>query len=92
MTQLGMFDGTGLTTSDRQRLSTHLERVYRVMSRSGWLTLGELATQAGCSEAGASARLRDLRKEKFLALYPNAGIEKRRVSGGLYQYRMRRAQ
>ena len=85
------FDGaTYDPNQDKQRLETTLGRVYLFMSDGCWHTIAEVARAAKCSESGASARIRDLRKPKFRARYPNGGIELERVEGGsgLYQYRM----
>lgn len=61
-----MFDGwTYDPELDHDRLSTQLRRVLAVMVDGQWHTLSELADKAQGSEAGVSARLRDLRKEKF---------------------------
>lgn len=52
---------------DFQRLNTQLEKVCYAMTHpyGQWWRLSELSKLAGCSEAGASARVRDLRKLKF---------------------------
>lgn len=95
--QIGLFDaprravrhdGPGLTGRDQAGLSTVQARAYEVLQGGRWITLADLAERIGATESGASARLRDFRKPKFRALYPNGGIEKRRVSGRLYEYRM----
>jgi hypothetical protein len=86
------FDGqTYSPEQDHDRLSTALGRVYAFLSDGQWRTLTEIALAAGCSESGASARLRDYSKPKFRAIYLNEGVEKRRLSGGLWQYRLRGA-
>jgi hypothetical protein len=83
------FDGvTYEPAKDKERLSNALSRVYDLMSDGNWRTLGEIARYADCSESGASARLRDLRKDKFKAMYPNGGMESKRVEGGLFFYRL----
>ncbi len=82
-----LFDGiTYEPKLDRSRLKTQLSRVRNLMSDSCWRTLTAIATDAGGSEAGVSARLRDLRKAK----HGGFRIEKRRVlgGGGLFLYRM----
>ncbi len=78
---------------DGDRLSTALGKVYRLMSDGRWRTLREISAAVGCSEAGASARLRDLRKKRIAQLYPNGGVERKRQKGaaackGLWVYRM----
>lgn len=83
------FDGaTYEPTQDKDRLSNALGRVYELLRDGRWRTLREIACYANCSESGASARIRDLRKEKFKADYPNKDIEAKRVEGGVWVYRM----
>jgi len=74
---------------DHERLSRQLGRVYEALSAGLWMTLHEIyweCHRAGGrdSEAGISARLRDLRKKAF----GGYEIERRRAAGGLWQYRM----
>jgi len=73
---------------DYQRLSGQLKRVFGVMCKGGWYTLGEIAAHTGdSSEAAISARLRDLRKPKFGGFI----IERRRrgeARKGLWEYRL----
>ena len=79
------FDGkTYDATRDRERLLTQLEKVFIAMSLREWWTLAELASKIGGSEAGISARIRDLRKPRW----GGHKIERQRVAGGLWQYRM----
>ena len=79
------FDGdTYDAARDGARLGSHLERVLALMQDGGWWTLVDLAIEAGCSEASASARLRDLRKPKFGGHH----VERRHVVNGLWQYRL----
>lgn len=81
------FDGdTFDATLDGPRLTGAMERVRKVMADHQWHTLAEVAERAKCSEAGASARVRDLRKTKFGAYT----VHRRRVAGGLWEYRMAR--
>lgn len=77
------FDGPDVSEADRERLNSQLWRVYRLMRDGGWRTLAEIARAVEGSEAGVSARLRDLRKERF----GSHGVERRRVAGGLWEYR-----
>ena len=80
-----MFDGaTYQPELDYRRLSTQLERVKVFALTAGWVTLRELADRVGGSEASVSARLRDLRKEKFGGYV----VERKRVTGGLWQYKV----
>jgi hypothetical protein len=78
------FDGPDVSEADRERLNTQLWRVYRLMRGGGWHTLAEIARAVGGSETGVAARLRDLRKARF----GGHQIERRRVAGGLWEYRM----
>lgn len=84
---MGLFDGiTYDHDEDGDRLVTQLRRVFQAMRPGQWWTLGKLAVQVGGSEAGVSARLRDLRKPKFGGYI----VERRRVPGGrgLWEYRL----
>ncbi len=65
--QLGLrLDGSTYSAPlDAIRLGRQLAAVLSALRRGGWWTLAELVAIAGGSEAGVSARLRDLRKPKF---------------------------
>lgn len=79
------FDGeTYEPEHDRERLGTQLEKVRDLMRDGQWRTLAAIALAVGSSEASASARLRDLRKPRFGSLR----VERRRVVGGLFVYRV----
>lgn len=69
---------------DRSRLTGQLQRVYALMSDGVWRTLPEIEAVTGGTAASVSARLRDLRKEKFGA----HTVEARRLRQGLYVYRV----
>jgi len=72
---------------DRARLNAQQMRVYRVMQDRVWRTLAELSALTGDPEASVSARLRDLRKERFGAHQ----IDRRRrgdAKRGLHEYRI----
>ncbi len=91
MNQLAMFSGATFDPAlDGERLNTQLNRVYDVLRDHEWWTLRELVNVLyadygiRASEAGVSARLRDLRKPRF----GGHTIERRRVSGGLWAYRL----
>jgi hypothetical protein len=77
-------DGPDITEADQQRLTSHLARVKALMSDSRWRTLREIADTCGCSESGASARLRDLRKPKFGA----HDVLRQRITGGQWIYKL----
>ena len=83
-----LFDGlTASKSLDDIRLKGLLHRVYRLMLDHRWRTLEEIKKEVGGSEAGVSARLRDLRKEKFGAMT----INKKRLGDGkrgLWVYRL----
>ena len=66
---------------DHSRLSGQLLAVYRVMLDCNWHSLADLAFSCAGSEAGVSARLRDLRK---LGLT----IERKHIERGLWRYRL----
>lgn len=78
------FDGATIEPQDVPRLATALGRVLKLMSDGVWRTLATIASECETSEAGASARLRDLRKERF----GRHTVERRRVNGGLWEYRI----
>lgn len=82
------FDGATFSPElDEHRLSSQLERVKALMIDGHWRTLGEISQITNGSEASISARLRDLRKERF----GSYTIERRRrgdPSDGLFEYRL----
>lgn len=69
---------------DGKRLIGQKKAVYDLMSDGRWRTLARIAEQVTGSEAGVSARLRDLRKPQF----GSHNVERRRVSNGLWEYRL----
>ena len=79
------FDGTTYERDlDHARLTTQLERVCTLLTTppgQRW-KLRELADAVGAPEASISARIRDLRKDKF------GGFEvlRNRTAGGLWEY------
>jgi hypothetical protein len=78
------FDGeTYVRERDHDRLNAQLARVLAVMRDHQWHTLDGVATITGDPPASVSARLRDLRKDKFGGL----AIERRYVAAGLWEYR-----
>lgn len=88
MTQLDLiaqFDGeTYLPERDGERLRSQLQRVRDLMIDGQWRTLAVIAVRAGGTEAGVSARLRDLRKAR------NGGytVERKYLGEGLFEYRL----
>lgn len=79
---------------DLDRLETQLGRVFAVMRDGQWRSLPEIRTEISRrfggtdSESGISARLRDFRKARFGRLV----VERKRRSGGVFQYRIQEAQ
>jgi hypothetical protein len=79
------FDGeTYNHKRDHYRLAGQLERVFRNMEDGRWRSLETLAMLAGGTEASVSARLRDLRKEK----YGSHNVERKHIRDGLWLYRL----
>lgn len=79
------FDGSSYKSDrDYERLSGQLGKVFDLMKDGQWRTLAEIQGVVGGSEAGVSARLRDLRK------YRNGShlIEREHIADGLYKYRV----
>lgn len=80
-------DFAGITydhARDSVRLTQQLQRVHKLTQDGEFRTLHSIAMSVHGSEAGVSARLRDLRKKKFGAHV----VQKRRIKGGLWEYRM----
>lgn len=70
---------------DHGRLRGQMLRVYKAMSDGQWHTLDEICVATGeRRDASVSARLRDLRKDRFGGFT----VERRRRSSGTYEYRM----
>ena len=84
------FDGATYDPElDKERLGKQLASVRDLMMDGVRRTLREIADTLGIPEASASARLRDLRKERFGSYQ----IERRRrgeEKRGLFEYRMNR--
>jgi len=66
---------------DGQRLGEQYARVVEVMADGHWRTLALLSQLARAPEASVSARLRDAR-------HAGLTVERRRVRGGLHEYRV----
>lgn len=79
-----LFDGPCLEPHDHERLSRQLDKVRDLMKDGAWRSLPMIRAAVGAaSEAGVSARLRDLRKPKF------GGYEvQRKREGNLFYYRL----
>jgi hypothetical protein len=71
---------------DGNRLRAQLAAVRAAMSDGEWHTLADLEKLTGAPQASVSARLRDLRKQKF----GGHQIDRQRVEdgNGLHEYRM----
>jgi redox-regulated HSP33 family molecular chaperone len=69
---------------DQMRLNGLMNRVYAYMMDLDWHTLKEISVFCSGSEASVSARLRDLRKEKW----GRHTVERKRIGPGLFAYRM----
>ena len=92
-TQPGLFDPidpAGVDTpcpippSDGQRIQTQFDMTRRLMGNGMWWTLAELAHHTGASEAGQSARIRQLRNHPW-----HFRVERRRVKNStVYEYRL----
>lgn len=81
----GEFDGSTYHAGlDRKRLTGQLEKVRSLMADEQWRTLGEIVLVVGGSEAGVSARLRDLKKEQF----GSYRVQKQNLGNGLWKYRV----
>jgi hypothetical protein len=71
---------------DGERLTKQHEVIRDFMLDGQWHTLPEIEAATGFPQASISAQLRHLRKERFGAFT----IDKERVTGGLWQYRLKR--
>ncbi len=79
------FDGeTYNEKEDQERLKGQIKRVYNLMNDGRWRTLGDIANHTKDPQQSISARLRDLRKDKFGA----HNVERQSVGNGLYLYRL----
>lgn len=79
------FDGqTYSPQRDYIRLNGQLAKVFELMKDGRSRTLSEIQDQVCGSEAAVSARLRDLRKDK----YGGHDVQRVNVSGGLFRYRL----
>lgn len=69
---------------DARRLAGQHARVLACMKDGRWRTLAAIAAATRDPEASISARLRDLRKERFGA----HTVERRHAGDGLFEYRL----
>lgn len=83
------FDGkTYSEKHDKKRLAHQLSDVRRFMLDGKWRTLREIQEALGYPQASISARLRDLRKDKFGA-FEVARRRRGPASLGLFEYQVR---
>lgn len=81
------FDGETFDyEQDADRLTTSLERVAHLMRDGKKRTLQQIAGSTGSSESGVSARLRDLRKDRFSKRFAVQDVHSERCSGGKWLY------
>lgn len=79
------FDGaTYDATEDYARLGCQFVVVRAIMLDGQWHTLAEIEATTGYPQAAISARIRDLRKEKF----GGYTVQSRRAQRGLWYYRV----
>lgn len=79
------FDGESFDPiHDRNRLGGQLKRVFELMSDGEYRTLDQIESSCGGSVASVSSRLRDLRKARF----GGHQVIRRRITGGLFEYRL----
>lgn len=69
---------------DHTRLTQQLKDVFDLMKDGRWRTLPEIADNIKHPTQSISARLRDLRKDKYGA----HTVERERHGNGLFQYRL----
>lgn len=83
------FDGeTYEPDRDHARLTGQLQRVADVMRDGRWRTYAEIEAVTGDPPQSISARLRDLRKEKFGGFTVERRIRDEARSAGLWEYRV----
>jgi hypothetical protein len=79
------FDGATYDHArDGARLADQTRLVFDLMKDGRFRTLATVAEQTGAPEASVSARLRDLRKERF----GGHTVNREYLGNGLYQYQL----
>lgn len=79
------FDGeTYVHARDSSRLGDQMQAVFELMKDGKERTLKEIADGTGSPESSVSARLRDLRKERF----GGHTVERTYIARGLFSYRL----
>lgn len=80
------FDGPSYDAKrDRERLQRQLRAVWFVMRDCQWHSLAEIGARVGAPTASVSARVRDLRKDKFGA---HVIVKRRRAASSEWEYRL----
>jgi hypothetical protein len=69
---------------DFVRLNRQQARVFRALSCGEWMTLEQLSDITGDPTTSVSARIRDLRKERF----GGHTVERLHIERGLWAYRL----
>lgn len=83
--QLPLFDGeTYNHRRDHKRLSSQLDDVRDYMAGRGFVTLQQVSKATGHSVQSVSARIRDLRKEKF----GGRTVTRKSFGRGLFAYKL----
>jgi hypothetical protein len=75
---------TFVRARDGKRLNAQAQRVFDVMRDGRWRSLDEIANEAKAPQASVSARLRDLRKDRF----GGHAVERKHVDAGHWMYRL----
>ena len=83
-TMRGHMQETLIEDRDGVRLSKQREAVLDLMRDGRWRTLAEISASTSAPEASVSARLRDLRKQR----YGSYQVDRAHVSRGLWRYRI----
>ena len=79
------FDGADYKDKrDRPRLTGQLKRIWAYMLDGNWYTLRSIAEGVKAPESSVSGQMRNLRKP----LFGRHTIEKEKIGGGLYHYRL----
>jgi hypothetical protein len=79
------FDGdTYKHERDGERLSPQYHRVFNLMRDGRWRSLETIWSMTGDFPSSVSARLRDMRKERF----GGHTVERRYVANGEWEYRL----
>lgn len=79
------FDGTTFSLDrDGKRLGDQYLRVFGLMRDGLWRSLADISSTTKDPVTSVSARLRDMRKERFGGFE----VKRRHVSNGLYQYQL----